>query len=477
MHREDKQDTDPVMHRQGDPTARPGKGSAAQVDMTQGSLWDKILLFAIPVAVTAILQQLYNTADIAVAGRMVGTNAEAGIGNNAPVIALIVSLFQGISLGANVTIATAIGAEEHKHVHDAVHTAFLFSLVAGVVFALLTQVFVAPLMAALGVPAEVMPDAISYLRIYLLGLPVIFLYDFEAAILRSVGDTWSPLRALAVSSALNLALDLLAAGPLAMGTAGLAVATVIGNAVAAAILMHHLMHKDTDIRLDLRELRFDRWALRRIISIGLPAGIQGSLFSVANIVIQGAVNSFGSTVIAGGSASASLEAIDYYIINAFGQAATTFIGQNNGAGKQDRCNRTLRLTLTECFLVCGSIIVSIIVFGRSLIGIFNPDPAVIDAGYIRVCFIVGAHFFSILIENFSGYLRGYGISLPPAVWTFFSIVVVRLAYVWLFFPAHHTYEVLLAVYPITLGLNALGLVVLAASARARLRVKEKSATA
>ena len=477
MHREDKQDTDPVMHRQGDPTARPGKGSAAQVDMTQGSLWDKILLFAIPVAVTAILQQLYNTADIAVAGRMVGTNAEAGIGNNAPVIALIVSLFQGISLGANVTIATAIGAEEHKHVHDAVHTAFLFSLVAGVVFALLTQVFVAPLMAALGVPAEVMPDAISYLRIYLLGLPVIFLYDFEAAILRSVGDTWSPLRALAVSSALNLALDLLAAGPLAMGTAGLAVATVIGNAVAAAILMHHLMHKDTDIRLDLRELRFDRWALRRIISIGLPAGIQGSLFSVANIVIQGAVNSFGSTVIAGGSASASLEAIDYYIINAFGQAATTFIGQNNGAGKQDRCNRTLRLTLTECFLVCGSIIVSIIVFGRSLIGIFNPDPAVIDAGYIRVCFIVGAHFFSILIEIFSGYLRGYGISLPPAVWTFFSIVVVRLAYVWLFFPAHHTYEVLLAVYPITLGLNALGLVVLAARARARLRVKEKSATA
>ena len=225
MHREDKQDTDPVMHRQGDPTARPGKGSAAQVDMTQGSLWDKILLFAIPVAVTAILQQLYNTADIAVAGRMVGTNAEAGIGNNAPVIALIVSLFQGISLGANVTIATAIGAEEHKHVHDAVHTAFLFSLVAGVVFALLTQVFVAPLMAALGVPAEVMPDAISYLRIYLLGLPVIFLYDFEAAILRSVGDTWSPLRALAVSSALNLALDLLAAGPLAMGTAGLAVAS------------------------------------------------------------------------------------------------------------------------------------------------------------------------------------------------------------------------------------------------------------
>ena len=194
-------------------------------------------------------------------------------------------------------------------------------------------------------------------------------------------------------------------------------------------------------------------------------------------MIQGAVNSFGSTVIAGGSASASLEAIDYYIINAFGQAATTFIGQNNGAGKQDRCNRTLRLTLTECFLVCGSIIVSIIVFGRSLIGIFNPDPAVIDAGYIRVCFIVGAHFFSILIENFSGYLRGYGISLPPAVWTFFSIVVVRLAYVWLFFPAHHTYEVLLAVYPITLGLNALGLVVLAARARARLRVKEKSATA
>ena len=443
-------------------------GTSAQVDMTQGSLWDKILLFAVPVAVTAILQQLYNTADIAVAGRLVGTNAEAGIGNNAPVIALIVSLFQGISLGANVTIATAIGAGEHKHVHDAVHTAVLLSLVAGAACALLTQVFVSPLMAALGVPAEVMSDAVSYLRIYLLGLPVIFLYDFEAAILRSVGDTWSPLRALAVSSALNLVLDLIAAGPLALGTAGLAIATVVGNAVAAAILMHHLIHKDTDIRLDLHDLRFDRWALRRIVSIGLPAGIQSSLFSVANIVIQGAINSFGPIVIAGGSASASLEAIDYYIINAFGQAATTFIGQNNGAGKQDRCNRTLHLTLTESFLVCGSIIASIIIFGRGLIGIFNPDPAVIDAGYTRVCFIVGAHLFSILIENFSGYLRGYGISLPPAVWTFCSIVVVRLAYVWFLFPMHHTYEFLLAVYPITLGLNALGLAVLAARTHTRL---------
>ena len=428
--------------------------------VTQGSLWDKILLFSIPVAVTAILQQLYNTADIAVAGQLVGTNAEAGVGSNAFIISLLVSLFQGISLGANVVIATAIGAGEEDRAHRAVHTAVLLALIGGVSFALVSQLFVTPLLVALSVPAEVLAYATSYLRVYLLGLPIIFLYDFEAAILRSVGDTWSPLHALAVSSVLNLALDLLVAGPLGQGTVGLAATTILSNGVAVAILLHSLLHADSRVRLTPSDLRLDGWAARRILSVGLPAGIQSALFSVANIVIQGAINGLGATVMAGSSASASIESISYFTINSFGQAATTFVGQNNGARRQDRCAKTLRMCLLEGYCVCGVFVALILVFGRQLVGIFNPDPAVIEQGYTRICFVISAHLFSISIEVFSGYLRGYGFSLPPAIWTFFSIVVVRLLYVFLLYPSNPTFTHLLVVYPVTLGLNAAGLVAL-----------------
>ncbi len=431
-----------------------------QVDMTEGSLWDKILLFGIPVAATAILQQLYTTADVAVAGRLVGTNAEAGVGSNVYIISLLVSLFQGISLGANVTIATAIGAGEAEKAHRAVHTAVVLALVGGVAFAVATQPMVGPLLGVLSVPGEVLADATSYLRIYLLGLPVIFLYDFEAAILRSVGDTWTPLKALAVSSALNLALDLVVAGPLAAGARGLATTTVASNAVAVAILLAYLLRTPSDVRIVPRDLRLDPWAARRILSIGLPAGIQSALYSVANIVIQGAINSLGATVMAGSSASSSIESMSYYVINAFGQAATTFVGQNNGAHRQDRCARTLRLCLVEAYALCGTIIALIVIFGRGLVGVFNPNPAIVAQGYTRVRFVISSQLFSIAIDVFSGYLRGYGYSLWPAVWTFFSIVVIRLAYVFLLFPQNPTFPFLLAVYPITLGLNAAGLVVM-----------------
>lgn len=436
------------------------QGKTRQMDMTTGSLWDKILLFGIPVAVTAILQQLYTTADVAVAGRLVGTGAEAGIGSNSYLISLLVSLFQGISLGANVTIATAVGAGEHDRAQRAVHSAVVLALVGGVAFALLTQPLVTPLLQVLDVPQEVYADADAYLRVYLLGLPVIFLYDFEAAILRSVGDTFVPLRALAVSSALNVALDLVVAGPLHQGAAALALTTVASNGVAVAILWASLLHAEPDVRLDPHALRLDRWATRRILSIGLPAGIQSALYSVANVVIQGAINGLGPIVIAGSSASSSIESMSYYVVNAFGQAATTFVGQNNGARRQDRCARTLRDCLVEAYLVCGTIIFLIIFFGRPLVAVFNPDPAVVDQGYLRVRFVISAQLFSILIDAFSGYLRGYGYSLWPAVWTFFSIVVIRLTFVFLVFPANPTFPFLLAIYPITLSINAAGLVVM-----------------
>ncbi len=428
--------------------------------MTQGSLADKILFFALPVAITAILQQFYNTVDVATTGHLVGTEAMAAVGTNSPIIALLVSLFQGISLGANVTIATAIGAGDKDRAHKAVHTAIVVALVGGVIFAVATEILAAPLLVALEVPADVMDMALGYLRIYLLGLPVIFLYDFEAAIMRSVGDTRKPLYALLVSSAVNVVLDLAACTVLGWGVWGVSAATVIATGVATLILFVDLLRSPTDVRVNLRDLAVDPWSLKRTLKVGLPAGIQASLFSVANIVIQGATNELGSTAIAASSASVSLETITYYSIGAFGQACTTFVGQNNGARKPDRCWRTLKVTAAETAAVCGTFIVLVLSFGHQLLGLFNPDPAVIQLGYIRLFYVVAAHTFTMITEVSSGYLRGYGVSLSPAIVTLFSIVVIRLVYVFAIYPASPGFEHLMRIYPITLGINAVGIVAL-----------------
>ena len=431
-----------------------------QVDMTKGSLADKIFLFALPVAVTAMLQQLYNVADVATTGQFVSTEAMAAVGSNSSVVSLLVSLFQGISLGANVTIATAIGAGELDRARRAVHTAIVVSVVGGVFFAVVSELVSRPVLTVLGVPEGIFDMALAYLRVYMAGLPVVFLYDFEAAIFRSVGDTTTPLRTLLVSSALNVVLDLLVTRVLGWGAAGVAATTVIATAVAAAILFVRLLHADENVRVSFGELSVDRWALRRILVVGLPAGIQSAFFSVANIVIQGAINSLGEVIIAASSAAASVESLTYFTYNSFGQACTTFVGQNNGARKPDRCRRTLRICMAEC-LACGTVlIVLVLVFGRQLVGFFDSDPSVIDQGYLRLQLVIGAQIFCAFNENFSGYLRGYGMSLWPAILTVFSIVVLRLVYVAVVFARNPTFPCLLAVYPISLGINAVGLVAL-----------------
>lgn len=430
------------------------------MDMTRGSLADKVLLFAIPVAVTAMLQQLYNVADVAVTGRFVSTEAMAAVGSNSSVVSLLVSLFQGISLGANVTIATAVGAEEPGRAHRAVHTALVFALVGGVAFAVLAELLSRPTLVLLGVPDDIFDMALAYLRVYMAGLPVVFLYDFEAAVFRSVGDTLTPLRTLVVSSGTNVALDLLVACGLGWGPAGVALTTVASTAVAAAILFARLLRAEGAIRVTVSDLRVDRWALGEMLRVGLPAGVQGAFFSVANVVIQGAINSLGQTVIAASSAGASIESLTYFTYNSFGQACTTFVGQNHGARRPDRCRRALGVCLLECLATGAVVIALVLAFGRQLVAFFDPDPEVVREGYVRLRFVVGAQVFCAFNENLSGYLRGFGMSLLPAVLTVFSIVILRLAYVAVVFASNPTFPCLLAVYPVSLGVNAVGLVLL-----------------
>ena len=427
------------------------------MDMLHGSIWNKIPRFALPIAATGILEQLFNASDIAVVGNFTGaqrTAAVAAVGANSPVIGLIVNLFIGIALGANVVIANAIGRGDKATIRRAVHTSIVTALVGGALVAVLGEVIAAGLLSLLNVPADVYPLAEQYLRIYLIGMPVILLYNFEAAIFRSIGDTRSPLIALALSGVLNVLLNLFFVIVLHMTVNGVAIATVLSNAVSSAILFRKLLRSDTSIRVERRELRIDWAVLRRILQIGLPAGIQSAVFAVSNIVIQSAINSLGKIVMAASSAAFNLEIIAYDVLNAFSQACTTFVGQNYGAGQLKRCRKTLALCLIEDALASGTAILLVLFSGKFLLSLFNNDPQVIDIGYTRLMLIFTAYIFTMLYEVMYGYLRGFGISLVPAILTTVGVCGVRTAWIYTVFPTSRTFSTIMTAYPVSLSATA-----------------------
>lgn len=421
--------------------------------MLHGSIWDKIPRFALPVAATAILEQLFNASDIAVVGNFTGdarTVAVAAVGANSAIIGLVVNLFIGIALGANVVIAHAIGQGDRETVHKAVHTSVVVALLGGVLVALLGELVAAPLLGLLNVPEDVFPLALLYLRIYLAGMPVILLYNFEAAIFRSVGETKIPLIALFSSGILNVALNLFFVAVLGMTVNGVAIATVISNAVSALLLYRRLRRTDMDIHLDPKALRIDLAVFKRILRIGLPAGIQSAVFSVSNIIIQSAINSLGTVVMAASSAAFNIEIITYDILNSFSQACTTFVGQNYGAGQIGRCKRTMLLCLAEGLVTLAAAIALILSFGKPLLSIFNNDSEVVATGFIRLMMVTLSHTFSLLYEVMSGYLRGFGISLTPAILTMVGVCGIRIAWIQFLFPMSRTFRTIMTVYPVSL---------------------------
>ena len=383
------------------------------------------------------------------------TAAVAAVGANSAVIGLIVNLFIGIALGANVVIAHAVGRGDQHEVQKAVHTSVLVAVFGGVLVALLGEGIAAPLLGLLHVPEEVFPMALFYLRIYLAGMPVILLYNFEAAIFRSIGETRIPLLALTASGVLNVLLNLFFVAVLRMTVDGVAVATVISNAVSAALLYYRLRRTAQVIRLDPKQLRIDREILCRILRIGLPAGVQSAVFALSNIVVQAAINSLDTVVMAASSAAFNIEIITYDILNSFSQACTTFVGQNFGAGNLRRCRKTLALCLIEGIAALAVAVAVILFFGKSLLAIFNSDPQVIETGYIRLVMIMLAHSMSLLYEVMSGYLRGFGISLAPALLTMVGVCGVRIAWIQFVFPKSRTFQTIMTAYPVSLFLTAL----------------------
>lgn len=452
-----------------------------KLDMLNGSIWNKLPVFALPIAATGILEQLFNASDIAIVGNFAQTDktaAVAAVGANSPIIGLILNLFIGIALGANVVIANAIGRDDRQTVQKAVHTSMVVSVIGGVLVAIIGELIAEPLLTVLNVPNDVLELALLYLRIYFLGMPVILLYNFEAAIFRSIGETKMPLIALTLSGILNVLLNLFFVIVLKMSVNGVATATVLANVVSAGILYIKLVKSDKYIKVEFKKLRIDGKVFAKIMQIGLPAGIQSAVFAVANIVIQGAINSLGTVVIAASSAAFNIEIIAYNVMNSFSQACTTFVGQNFGANKIDRCKKTLFLCLIEDAIASGTAILIVLITGKFLLSIFNNNPEVIEIGYTRLVIIFIAYIFSMLYEVMSGYLRGFGFSLVPAILTTVGVCVLRIIWINTVFPANRTFVTIMTAYPVSLATTAvlifIALIIYRPSKRFANKGKEKA---
>ena len=428
------------------------------MDMLNGSIWNKLPRYALPVAATGILGQLFNASDLAIVGNFTGSDstvAVAAVGANSPVIGLILNFFIGIALGANIVIAHAVGRGDEKTIRKAVNTSVLMALAGGIAIAVAGEFCIEALLRLLNIPEDVFPYALLYIKIYLLGMPAILLYNFEAAIFRSIGDTKTPLLVLAVSGLLNVALNLFFVIVLDMTVEGVAIATAVSNIVSAVILFVLLIKTDRSIHIDIRDIHFDKECFTKIIKIGLPAGLQSAVFAIANIVIQAAINSLGTVVIAASSAAFNIEIFAYYVLNSFSQACTTFVGQNYGAGQIKRCRKILLLCILEDALASATVIILVLLSGRLLLSIFSSDPQVIEIGYTRLLIILSAYTFSMLYENMSGYLRGFGDSLIPAVLTVIGVCAVRITWIYTVFQAYRTFTSILIAYPVSLSATAL----------------------
>ena len=431
--------------------------SNTNIDILHGSLWRDIPLFALPVAITGILEQLSNLIDTLMIGHFSpdgGTLGMAAVGSTTPIATLLIMLFVGLSLGANVTIAHAVGAGNRDRANHCAHTAVVLALL-GVVATILMEIASRLVLQCLSVPPEIFNDALIYLRVYLLGIPAILLFNFEAAVFRSVGVTRMPLMALAISAALNVVLDGIFVAFLGWGAAGVALATVLCYIVSSGFLFTRLLKADEAIRIDPKRLRIDRESVTKIVRIGLPAGIQGSVFSLANILIQTCINSLGAQVVAASSAALALEFVCYSLLNSFSQACTTFVGQNSGAGNLERCKKVLKVALIEDAIITVVMIVLVVWQGRTILALFSSDAEVLDIAYVRVCTLFPAYVFSMAYENMSGYLRGFGISALPSALTAIGVCGTRFFWALVVFPAHPTFATVMLAYPISFGTTAL----------------------
>lgn len=424
------------------------------MDMCSGSVIGKMIRFSLPLMATGVLQLLFNAADVIVLGRFAGDNSMGAVGSTTALINLFTNLFIGLSIGVNIVASRAHGAKSKSDMKDAVHTSMLLSVICGAILSVI-GVFLAPEMLGLMNATEnQFPLAVRYLRIYFLGMPAMLVYNFGSSVLRAVGDTKRPLYFLVIAGVVNIGLNLLFVIAAKMDVAGVALATIISECISAALTVVCLIREKGTIHLNLRELKIKRHVLGSIIRVGVPAGLQGTIFSLSNVVIQSSVNIFGDTIINGNSAALSIEGFIYMAMNTFNQAAVTFTGQNVGAKKYGRIPKILASSLV-CVTVTGLALGwGTFLFGRQLLGIYSTSAdsaAVIDAGMVRMGYIVTTYALCGMMDVMVGMLRGLGYSVMPMIVSVIGACGLRILWIATVFqiPEFHQITTVYLSYPVT----------------------------
>lgn len=426
-----------------------GNSKKYEMDMCNGPLLIKIIIYSIPVILSGVLQLLFNAADIIVVGRFAGNHALAAVGSTSALINLLVNLFMGLSVGANVLVARYYGGGKEKEISETVHTAVLTAVAGGIILIFIGFFLSRPLLTLMGTPEDVLDHAVLYMQIYFTGMPVMLLYNYGSSVLRAVGDTKRPLYYLMIAGVVNVILNLIFVICFHMGVAGVALATVLSQFISAGLIVRCLMKTGGSYRLEFSKLKFDWDKFKRMMQIGIPAGLQGSIFSISNALIQSSVNSFGSIAMAGNTAGANIEGFVYMAMNAMHQTALSFTGQNMGAKNYKRVYKimgTCLILVSIIGLVLGN---GAYLLGNTLVGIYSPDPEVIHYGVVRLSVICTTYFLCGLMDVMVGVLRGMGYSIMPMIVSLTGACGLRVIWVFTVFAENRSLFVLYLSYPVT----------------------------
>ncbi len=429
------------------------RAESYEMDMCSGPIFIKIVVFAIPLILSGILQLLFNAADIIVVGRFAGSESLAAVGSTSSLINLLINVFIGLSVGANVLVARYFGAHQQRDLEETVHTAMVMAAAGGVILIAVGVLLADPLLGLMGTPDDVLPLAALYMKIFFAGMPVNLIYNFGSAVLRAVGDTKRPLYFLLLAGIINVALNLFFVIVLSMGVAGVALATVASQCVSAFLIVRCLMKSDAGYRLDLRKLRIVKHKMFSIVRIGLPAGLQGAIFSISNVLIQSSVNSFGSVAMAGNTAAQNIEGFVYTAMNAVYQTALSFTSQNFGAKKYMRMKKILIYCLILTSLVGLIMGNGALLLGRQLLGIYSSDIQVIQFGLNRMRIIASTYFICGLMDCMVGGMRGMGYSIMPMFVSLTGACAFRVIWIYTIFAMNRTLSTLYISYPVSWGIT------------------------
>ena len=444
-----------------------------EIDMCNGPLFGKILLFTLPLMLSGILQLLFNAADVVVVGQFAGNEALAAVGSTGALTNLLVNLFIGLSVGANVLVARYYGARQEEEVSRTVHTAVLISVIGGIFLAAIGIAAARPLLIMMDTPKNVIEHSVLYMRIFFLGMPVMLLFNFGSAILRAIGDTRRPLFYLSIAGVINVILNLGFVILFHMGVAGVAMATVISQCISATLIVRCLMRSEGCFQLQLEKLHMDWDKFSKIAAIGLPAGIQGSLFSISNVLIQSSVNSFGSVAMAGNTAGSNVEGFVYTAMNSVHQTAVSFTGQNLGGKRYDRINKILiecLLFVTAIGLIMGN---GAVFFGKQILSLYSSDPADISYGLQRITIICTTYFICGIMDVLVGSIRGLGYAVMPMIVSLLGACALRVVWIYTIFQWNRTLRTLYISYPVTWTVTALAHIICFMVVRKKLEMKRE----